>query len=43
MPAEPLPRSANAPITWIDAHLDLAYLDVNGRDMRVPVDAAAPH
>ena len=43
MPAEPLPRSVTAPITWIDAHLDLASLAVNGRDMRVAVDPAAPH
>jgi len=29
---------------WFDAHLDLAYLAVNGREMRAPLDpAAAPH
>ncbi len=29
---------------WFDAHLDLAYLAVNGRDMAAPLDPAAqPH
>jgi membrane dipeptidase len=29
---------------WFDAHLDLAYLAVNGRDMLAPLDpAAGPH
>ena len=28
---------------WVDAHLDIAYLAVNGRDMRAPVAADAPH
>ena len=43
MPAEPLPHSTTAPIPWIDAHLDLAYLAVNGRDMSATVDATAAH
>ena len=29
--------------TWADAHLDLAYLAVNGRDMRAAVAPDAPH
>ena len=28
---------------WADGHLDLAYLAVNGRDMRAPVPDDAPH
>lgn len=28
---------------WIDGHLDLAYLALNGRDMRAPVPDDAPH
>lgn len=28
---------------WADGHLDLAYLAVNGRDMRAAVPADAPH
>ena len=28
---------------WIDGHLDLAMLGVNGRDMRSAVPADAPH
>lgn len=29
---------------WFDAHLDLAYLAVNGRDMLAPLDpASGPH
>ena len=28
---------------WADAHLDLAYLAVNGRDMRAAVAPDAPH
>lgn len=32
------------PLTWFDAHLDLAYLAVNARDMCAPLDrSAAPH
>lgn len=36
------------PLTWFDAHLDLAYLAVNARDMLAPLDPAraatlAPH
>lgn len=32
------------PLPWFDAHLDLAYLAVNGRDMLAPLDpAAGPH
>lgn len=32
------------PRTWFDAHLDLAYLAVRGRDMAAPLDpAAGPH
>lgn len=32
------------PLPWFDAHLDLAYLAVCGRDMLAPLDpAAAPH
>jgi membrane dipeptidase len=31
-------------LLWFDAHLDLAYLAVNGRDMDAPTDACAgPH
>jgi membrane dipeptidase len=33
---------ARGPV-WADAHLDLAYLAVNGRDMRAAVPADAPH
>jgi len=28
---------------WVDAHLDIAYLAVNGRDMRERIAADAPH
>ena len=28
---------------WADGHLDLAYLAVNGRDMRAAVPPDAPH
>lgn len=31
-----------APPTWIDAHLDLAYLAVNGRDMRADNGPGSP-
>lgn len=32
------------PLTWFDAHLDLAYLAVNGRDMLAPLAVEAlPH
>jgi membrane dipeptidase len=31
------------PPRWADGHLDLAYLGVNGRDMRAPVADDAPH
>jgi membrane dipeptidase len=31
------------PLRWADGHLDLAYLAVNGRDMRAAVPADAPH
>jgi membrane dipeptidase len=30
------------PHTWFDAHLDLAYLAVNGRDMTRPLDRTMP-
>lgn len=32
---------ARAPMLWFDAHLDLAYLAVAGRDMTAPLDALA--
>ncbi|MGA1223978.1 MAG: dipeptidase [Phycisphaerales bacterium] len=34
--------SGGSPVFWADAHLDLAYLAVNGRDMRAKVGADAP-
>ena len=34
---------AGSATSWIDAHLDLAYLAVNGREMRGPVADDAPH
>lgn len=33
----------STPLVWADAHLDLAYLAVNGRDMRATVAPDAPH
>jgi membrane dipeptidase len=35
--------TSSAPTLWLDGHLDLAYLAVNGRDMRAGVPADAPH
>jgi len=37
----PLPASGPT-LPWFDAHLDLAYLAVNGRDMLAPLDRASP-
>lgn len=38
------PRYHLGLMMWFDAHLDLAYLAVNGRDMTAPLDVAAgPH
>ncbi len=36
------PTPSSAPDTWFDAHLDLAYLALMGRDMRAALDRAAP-
>lgn len=42
MPTADALRHAHLP-RWIDGHVDLAYLGVNGRDMLAPVAADAPH
>lgn len=42
MPDAPVPMPPRS-MHWADAHLDLAYLAVNGRDMCAPVAADAPH
>ncbi len=39
----PMKFPANTGPCWADAHLDLAYLAVNGRDMRASVPADAAH
>lgn len=41
--SDPTRPSAGERPFWADAHLDLAYLAVNGRDVRGPVAADAPH
>lgn len=43
MPTQPA-QFTSAQLTWFDAHLDLGYLAVNGRDMLAPAsEATKPH
>lgn len=42
-PFQPVTHATARGLRWIDGHLDLAYLALNGRDMRATVPATAPH